>query len=135
MAPQDFQGPTSVCGPPPRVTIVTGLLAMVMLLYALITYDSVKLHEELPPWIAFRPSVPIPPPPDGYSLRQIVVMHRHGDRATLLKDAKVGSVTAPRSFWASTLPSTAEQARWRTAHPIIGKQVAADEEDAPFGRL
>ena len=49
--------------------------------------------------------------PEGVEIIQVIVVHRHGDRAPISRSAGTRLVCDPAT-WAGRVPDTAEQASW-----------------------
>ena len=72
-------------------------------------------------------------PGDGVTLQQIIVIHRHGDRAPISPSA--GTVVLDGEMWEPRLPTAEEQKAWDEMHPVSGPSKAVDIDIAPFGQL
>ena len=102
----------------PRMSLSTGDVA------------SLRLKMYSPPslWPAY------PPPGSGKKLLQVIVAHRHGDRAPISRTAGNNLVPDP-IIWAERLPSAAIARRWDAAVPVDGPAEAIDAGEEPFGAL
>ncbi|KAL1523450.1 hypothetical protein AB1Y20_018390 [Prymnesium parvum] len=72
------------------------------------------------------------PPPPALTLKQVIVVMRHGDRTPIAHRA--GRLQCDPAFWTTRLPESREVADWDVAHPVAGPATPIDR-DAPFGML
>lgn len=82
----------------------------------------------------------IPAIPAGYTLRKLIIIHRHGDRTPITKT--IGNVLSDHnreeysSQWAKRLPNSEEIEKWNRQFPVTPSDLKPlDYNDGPYAQL
>lgn len=86
-----------------------------------------KMYSSPSSWPAY-------PTPGSKKLLQVIVAHRHGDRAPISASAGENLIPDPTT-WAERLPTAATTELWDAAVPVDGPSEAVDAGEEPFGVL